>query len=138
MRLTSRSWSGPIPPGAIRSSISGCWPPARERGTRIVVIDPRRTATAAEADLHLALKPGTDVLLFNGLLAHLADKGVLDRAYIDAHTTGFEAALALADADAGSIDKVAVGCGLAAADVARFYDWFAVDRSAASPSTARA
>jgi assimilatory nitrate reductase catalytic subunit len=95
------------------------------RGTRIVVVDPRRTATAAEADLHLALKPGTDVLLFNGLLAHLADKGVLDRAYIDAHTTGFEAALALADADAGSIDKVAVGCGLAAADVARYYDWFA-------------
>ena len=95
------------------------------RGTRIVVIDPRRTATAAEADLHLALKSGTDVLLFNGLLAHLADKGALDRAYIDAHTTGFEAALALADADAGSIDKVAAECGLAAADVARFYDWFA-------------
>ncbi|HEV8391981.1 MAG TPA: molybdopterin-dependent oxidoreductase [Dongiaceae bacterium] len=96
------------------------------RGTRIVVVDPRRTATAAEADLHLALKAGTDVLLFNGLLAHLADTGALDRAYIDACTTGFDAALALAAADAGSIDKVAAGCGLQAADVARFYDWFAV------------
>jgi assimilatory nitrate reductase catalytic subunit len=42
------------------------------RGTKVVVIDPRRTATAEEADLHLPLKPGTDVLLFNGLLAHLA------------------------------------------------------------------
>jgi len=101
-----------------------------QRGTRIVVIDPRRTATAAEADLHLALKPGTDVLLFNGLLAHLADKAALDRAYIEMHTTGFEAALALADADAGSIDKVAAGCGLPAADVVRFYDWFtATERS---------
>jgi assimilatory nitrate reductase catalytic subunit len=100
------------------------------RGTRIVVIDPRRTATAAEADLHLALKPGTDVLLFNGLLAHLADKGALDRAYIDAHTSGLAAALALADADAGGIDKVAAGCGLPAADVTRFYDWFtATERS---------
>jgi assimilatory nitrate reductase catalytic subunit len=100
------------------------------RGTRIIVIDPRRTATATEADLHLALKSGTDVLLFNGLLAHLADKGALDRAYIDDHTTGFEAALALADADAGNIDKVAAGCGLPAADVARFYDWFtATERS---------
>jgi assimilatory nitrate reductase catalytic subunit len=95
------------------------------RGTKIVVIDPRRTATAAEADLHLALKPGADVLLLNGLLAHLADTGALDRAYIDAHTTGFEPTLALADADAGSLDKVAAGCGLAPADVARFYDWFA-------------
>jgi assimilatory nitrate reductase catalytic subunit len=100
------------------------------RGTKIVVIDPRRTATAAEADLHLALKPGTDVLLFNGLLAHLADKGALDLAYIEVHTTGFDAALALADADAGSIDKVAAGCGLSAADVQRFYHWFAAtDRS---------
>jgi assimilatory nitrate reductase catalytic subunit len=101
-----------------------------QRGARVVVIDPRRTATAAEADLHLALRPGTDVLLFNGLLAHLADKGALDRTYIDDHTTGFDAALALADADAGSIDKVAAGCGLSPADVARFYDWFvATERS---------
>ena len=100
------------------------------RGTRIVVIDPRRTATAAEADLHLALAPGTDVLLFNGLLAHLADRNALDRAYVDAHTAGFDAALALADADAGSTDKIAAGCGLPGADVARFYDWFtATDRS---------
>jgi assimilatory nitrate reductase catalytic subunit len=100
------------------------------RGTKIVVIDPRSTATAAEADLHLALKSGTDVLLFNGLLAHLADKGVLDLAYVEAHTTGFDATLALADADAGSVDKVAAGCGLSAADVQRFYDWFtATERS---------
>jgi assimilatory nitrate reductase catalytic subunit len=101
-----------------------------KRGARIVVIDPRRTATASEADLHLALKPGTDVLLFNGLLAHLADKAALDRAYIDAHTTGLEAALALAEADAGGLDKVATGCGLSVVDVARFYGWFtATERS---------
>ena len=95
------------------------------RRTRIVVIDPRRTATAGEADLHLALRPGTDVLLFNGLLACLADKGALDLGYVDRHTSDFHAALAPAQADAGSIDKVAAGCGLLAADVARFYDWFA-------------
>src|SRR5271155_4990048 len=47
---------------------------AREaHGTRIVVIDPRRTATCEIADLHLALRPGTDVALFAGVLAHLAD-----------------------------------------------------------------
>ena len=55
---------------------------AREkRGTKIVAIDPRGTATAETADLHLPLAPGADVLLFNGLLAHLADAGALDRVW---------------------------------------------------------
>jgi len=99
---------------------------AREqRGTKIVVIDPRRTATAAEADLHLPLRSGTDVLLLNGLLVHLVEYGAIDRAYIEAHTHGFDAAFALAKADAGSIAKVAAGCDLDPASVARFYDWFA-------------
>ena len=48
---------------------------AREaRGTRVVVIDPRRTATCEIADLHLALRPGTDVAVFAGLLLHLVEK----------------------------------------------------------------
>src|SRR5438445_2665496 len=68
----------------------------RERGAKIVVIDPRRTATGDEADLFLGIAPGTDTALFSGLFAHLADIGALDRAYIDAHTTGFADALARA------------------------------------------
>ena len=52
---------------------------ARERrGTKIVNIDPRRTATAETADLHLAIAPGTDVLLWSGLLAYLANQSALD------------------------------------------------------------
>lgn len=97
----------------------------RERGTKIVVIDPRRTATAADADLHLAVKPGTDVLLFNGLLAHLARTDALDGAYIAAHTNGFDAALALAQADASSIAKVALGCDVDEGDLRTFFDLFA-------------
>src|SRR5687767_4325434 len=50
----------------------------QKRGARIVVIDPRRTDTAGDADLFLGLKPGTDTALFSGLLAHLADNGALD------------------------------------------------------------
>ena len=96
-----------------------------ERGTKIVVVDPRRTATAAECDQHLQLRPGTDVLLFNGLLAHLARSGVIDAAYVAAHTTGFDAALSLAAADAPSVKRVAETCDLDAADIAAFYDWFA-------------
>ena len=49
-----------------------------KRGTKIVVIDPRATATAEAADLHLPLAPGSDVALFNGLLAHLAANGAVD------------------------------------------------------------
>ncbi|WP_292254085.1 molybdopterin-dependent oxidoreductase, partial [Mesorhizobium sp.] len=97
----------------------------RERGTKIVVIDPRRTATADECDLHLALDPGTDVLLFNGLLAYLVQSGKSDTDFIRDNTSGFDAAAALASADAPSIARIAKGCGLAAADVQAFYDLFA-------------
>ncbi|CDX44536.1 Nitrate reductase [Mesorhizobium plurifarium] len=97
----------------------------KERGTRIVVIDPRRTATADECDLHLALDPGTDVLLFNGLLAHLVQAGKIDADFIREHTSGFDGAAVLAGADAPSVARVAKGCGLAAADVRAFYDLFA-------------
>ena len=69
---------------------------ARERrpGLRIVAIDPRRTATAEVADLHLAIAPESDVALFTGLLAHLDAVGAVDTAYVARHTTGFAAALA--------------------------------------------
>ena len=58
----------------------------QRRGARIVVIDPRRTDTAGDADLFLGLKPGTDTALFAGLLAYLADTGALNRDYIEHHT----------------------------------------------------
>ena len=58
----------------------------QKRGARIVVIDPRRTDTAGDADLFLGLKPGTDTALFCGLLVHLADNGALDsRLYRTSH-----------------------------------------------------
>ncbi len=96
----------------------------RERGARIVVIDPRRTATAEEADLFLPIAPGMDTALFCGLLVHLADFGALDRAYIDAHTNGFDASLARAREIAPSVRAAAEACGLAENDVAYFFDWF--------------
>ena len=73
---------------------------ARARGARIVVIDPRRTATCDSADLHLPLRPGSDVLLFNGLLAHLVRSGAIDGEFLSRHTRGFADALAAAERDA--------------------------------------
>ncbi len=52
------------------------------------MIDPRRTATAEDADLFLPIAPGMDAALFSGLLVHLADNGTLDRDYIESHTSG--------------------------------------------------
>lgn len=86
---------------------------------RVVVIDPRETATCALADLHLALKPDTDVALFNGLLAFLNEADALDPSYIGAHTSGFEAALKAAGAC--EINRIAGETGLSPHDIATFY-----------------
>jgi assimilatory nitrate reductase catalytic subunit len=96
----------------------------RERGARIVVIDPRRTPTAEDADLVLQIAPGTDSVLFSGLLAQLAERGALDRAFIRDHTNGFSEALARARHIAPDLDAIAQECGIAAGDIIRFFDWF--------------
>src|SRR5215211_9433005 len=96
----------------------------RERSAKIVVIDPRRTVTAEDSDLFLPIAPGTDTVLFCGLLVHLADGGALDEAHIRDHTPGFAQALARAREIAGDIDVTARATGLARADVARFFDLF--------------
>jgi assimilatory nitrate reductase catalytic subunit len=96
----------------------------QQRGARMVVIDPRRTDTAGDADLFLGLKPGTDTALFSGLLVHLADTGALDRDYIERHTSGFDDALARARNIAGSIGATALATGLSEPDVAGFFQMF--------------
>src|SRR5476649_1129304 len=96
----------------------------QQRGARMVVIDPRRTDTAGDADLFLGLKPGTDTALFSGLLVHLADHGALDSGYIERHTSGFEEALARARNIAGSLAATALATGLSESDVAEFFQMF--------------
>jgi assimilatory nitrate reductase catalytic subunit len=64
---------------------------ARDPQAKLVVVDPRRTDTAAAADLHLAIRPGTDIALLNALLHVLVAEGFVDRAYVAAHTEGFDA-----------------------------------------------
>ncbi|MGV0820205.1 molybdopterin-dependent oxidoreductase [Martelella sp. AMO21009] len=56
---------------------------------KLIVIDPRRTATAEKADLYLAPKPGTDLALLNGILHLIVEAGGIDEAFIDAHTEGW-------------------------------------------------
>jgi len=96
----------------------------RARGAKLIVIDPRRTATAEEADLVLTIAPGMDTALFSGLLAHLADNYALDYGFIDRHTSGFENALLRAREIAADVAKTAAATGLEEADVARFFELF--------------
>ncbi|KXP00726.1 bifunctional nitrate reductase/sulfite reductase flavoprotein subunit alpha [Tsukamurella pseudospumae] len=86
-------------------------------GAKLIVVDPRRTATAAKADLHLPIRPGTDLALLNGLLALLVEQGRIDRGFIDAHTEGWEAMPSFLEDY--PLDRVAEVTGLDPADIAR-------------------
>ena len=91
---------------------------------RIIVIDPRRTETCEGADLHLPLRSGSDAVLFNGLLAHLARVRAGDGEFIASHASGTEAALAAARESAGTAARTAAICGLSEGQVHLFFDWF--------------
>ncbi|MCB1337250.1 MAG: molybdopterin-dependent oxidoreductase [Maritimibacter sp.] len=94
----------------------------KARGTRVVVIDPRRTASCDGAEMHLALAAGSDVALWNGLLAEIARRGIADEGFLD-RVEGAEAAFAAA---AGADLAVT---GLDPALIAAFYDlWCATEK----------
>jgi len=94
----------------------------KTRGTKIIVIDPRRTASCDQADMHLALTPGADVALFNRLFVALYEGGALDKEFI-AHTNGFDAALEAAWTDS------ATPTGLSDDDIRAFCDlWMRTER----------
>jgi len=92
---------------------------------QIVVIDPRRTATCEFADLHLPLRAGTDVWLFNGLLAYLHQRGAAAPAFLRDHTEGFQQALVVAENTAGELLAVAKTCRIDAGKLEQFYRLFA-------------
>ena len=96
---------------------------------KLVVIDPRRTATTEMADLHLPLRPGTDVWLFNGLMSFLHQHGVVDTAFVEQHTSGLARAMAIADNTAGDVRSVAAQCKLQESALAEFYRlWARTDK----------
>ncbi|MBI3903347.1 MAG: molybdopterin-dependent oxidoreductase [Nitrosomonadales bacterium] len=90
---------------------------------QVVVVDPRRTATCDIADLHLAIAPGSDAHLFNGLLHHLRREDALDLVYVEAHVEGFAAAFEAVRA-ANSTPQVAQVCGIAEAQIGDFFRLF--------------
>ncbi len=90
--------------------------------TTVIVVDPRVTKTAMMADVHLPVKPRSDIALLNGIAHVLIREGLIDRAYIEAHTTGFEEFAAFV-ADF-TPERVAETTGLSPSDIvhtARLY-----------------
>lgn len=92
----------------VGSNLAWCHPVLHQRiaaakvarpSMKMINIDPRKTATSELADIHLRVAPDGDVALFNGLLAYLADTDKLNHAYVDAHVTGQDAAVAQARLD---------------------------------------
>ena len=97
---------------------------------RVVLIDPRMTASAELADLHLQLAPSSDGFLLQGLFNYLIENEALDSNYIAQHTDGFEqAAHAVATM---SIEATAARTGVDQVDLATFFNWFASTRKTVS------
>jgi assimilatory nitrate reductase catalytic subunit len=95
----------------------------RRRGTQLLVVDPRRTETAAAADLHLRLAPGSDLYLYTAMLAVIMRDGLVDTEFVERHTAGFAAA-----ADAAKrlpLAEAARVTGLRALDIERAARMFA-------------
>ena len=89
---------------------------------KIIVADPRFSESAEIADLHLPLKPGTDIALFNGMMHVLINEGLVDQTYVAAHTNGFAALSEIVKNY--SPDTVAEICGIPVADIVQAATWF--------------
>ncbi len=82
---------------------------------KIIVVDPRKTQTAAAADLHLQILPGTDVVLFNAIARWLIEKRKLDKSFIKNHTVNYEAVKEMAFSL--SIRQAAQKCDISASEI---------------------
>jgi anaerobic selenocysteine-containing dehydrogenase len=102
-------FTAPDLPGRLRA--------LRERGGRLVVVDPRRTKTAEEADEHLPIRPGTDALFLFGLVHTLVDEGLVDLGPAATHLAGVDEVEQLARDFAPEV--VASRCGIDAATIRR-------------------
>ncbi|MBL1141492.1 MAG: nitrate reductase [Proteobacteria bacterium] len=96
----------------------------QERDLKIIVVDPRRTTSCDGADGHLAIKPGTDAVLYNGLLNFLSENNYLDKTYIEQYTNGFDETLKLAKQTSPDIKTVARLCDIEEESVLSFYKLF--------------
>jgi anaerobic selenocysteine-containing dehydrogenase len=95
---------------------------ARKAGAKLVVVDPVRTKVAEQSDLHLRVRPGTDVVLAWAIAALLEDSDGIDRAFVDRHVEGYERFMALARPWTPA--EAARTTGVPEADIRTFAAWY--------------
>ena len=100
----------------------------RERGGRLIVVDPRMTPISRNADLYLPVRPGTDLALFLAMLHVIVRDGLVSEEYVTAHTTGFEAVRA--SVAAWTPDRAAQVTGVPAANIEKAAHWIGESRRA--------
>ena len=135
-----RAFGGDVVPGSYRdldtadlivlvgSNTSWCHPVLFQRmlanratrGAKLIVIDPRRTSTAEEADLFLPIAPGMDTVLFAYLLQEIVSRRAMAHDYVNTHTLGLDVALAAAGTIAPDLETVAQRTGIPAQDIETF------------------
>jgi assimilatory nitrate reductase catalytic subunit len=103
---------------------------AKNPNLKIIVADPRKTDTASAADLHLPLKPGTDVMLFHGMLRVMLQNAWTDQNYIQQYTEGFAALVE--KVMACTPERVQEVCGIAPAQLQQAAEWFATSKATLS------
>jgi len=91
---------------------------------KVVVLDPRATATTKDADLHIKLKPGTDAYYYNGLLSFLDSNQLTNTAYIEDHCQGFESTLKTAQSQIPTVKAAAKACDVDYDDLLKSYQLF--------------
>jgi anaerobic selenocysteine-containing dehydrogenase len=96
---------------------------ARRNGAKLVVVDPRRTKIAEQADLHLAIFPGTDVLLAWAVTNELERRGALDREFIERHVHGFEEYMERVRGV--PLAEATRTCGVPEAQIRQLAEWYA-------------
>lgn len=96
----------------------------------VVVVDPRKSATAECADIYLAITPGSDAALYSGLLHYLKENELVDSDFVRYHTEGFEETIEAASA--WTLEKVANFCGVSVSELTVFYRLFAGSERAVS------
>jgi len=119
-------WGGN--PGASNTHLLPPITEAKKKGAKLVVIDPRRISIANQADVHLAVRPGTDVVLGYAIASWLVDNGHVDRDFVDRHVVGFDEFVAASRE--WSIDRAAEVCGIDAADIVQVAEWIATIKPA--------
>jgi anaerobic selenocysteine-containing dehydrogenase len=95
---------------------------AQKDGAKLVVIDPRRTPLARTADLHIALRPGTDLPVALAVIRELFARGYADETFLANHATGVDELRTAADS--WTIERAAAEAGVPAADLSTLVDWY--------------